>query len=140
MKSRQKTRPTAGKRMYIPSYILSKHRKLPSTFLINSQQDNKDAYLPNCRSPIHLPSHVDGVSSLCPCRPGLMKSDQFSPDSAALQSILRNEGVKVGGLVGATPRTSVCPSGRNTSVYTVCQQILVYSFTLTLLLLVTSYF
>lgn len=75
-----------------------------------------------------LPSRVDGVSSLCACRPGLMKSDQFSPDSAALQSILQNEGVKVGGLGGATPQTSVCPSGRNTSVYTVCQQIIVYFY------------
>lgn len=67
-----------------------------------------------------LPSNVDGVSSLCACRPGLMTSDQFSPDSAALQSILQNEGVKV--------QASVCPSGRNTSVYTVCQQIIVYFY------------
>ncbi|XP_027144400.1 uncharacterized protein troap isoform X3 [Larimichthys crocea] len=49
---------------------------------------------------------------------GSMKSVQFSPDSAALQSILQNEGVKAGGPVGATPRNPVRPSGRGTSIYT----------------------
>ncbi|XP_040050123.2 uncharacterized protein troap isoform X4 [Gasterosteus aculeatus] len=49
---------------------------------------------------------------------GLIKSMQFSPDPAALQSILQNEGVKGGGPVGATPRNSTCPSGRGTSIYT----------------------
>ncbi|CAJ1085303.1 uncharacterized protein troap [Xyrichtys novacula] len=44
-----------------------------------------------------------------------VKSLQFSPDPAALQSILQNEGVKA---VGATPRNPVRPSGRGTSVYT----------------------
>uniref|UniRef100_A0A8C4F8Q9 Uncharacterized protein n=1 Tax=Dicentrarchus labrax TaxID=13489 RepID=A0A8C4F8Q9_DICLA len=50
---------------------------------------------------------------------GSMKLVQFSPDSAALQSILQNEGVKVGGPVGATPLNSARPSGRGTSIYTV---------------------
>ncbi|KAM9344290.1 uncharacterized protein troap [Pholidichthys leucotaenia] len=49
---------------------------------------------------------------------GSLKSVAFSRDSAALQSILQNEGVKAGGPVGATPRNSVCPPGRGTSVYT----------------------
>ncbi|XP_051281743.1 uncharacterized protein troap isoform X1 [Dicentrarchus labrax] len=49
---------------------------------------------------------------------GSMKLVQFSPDSAALQSILQNEGVKVGGPVGATPLNSARPSGRGTSIYT----------------------
>ncbi|KAM7404656.1 hypothetical protein PAMP_011983 [Pampus punctatissimus] len=49
---------------------------------------------------------------------GSVKSVQFSPDPAALKSILLNEGVKTGRLVGATPRNSVCPSGRGTSIYT----------------------
>ncbi|KAG7520025.1 hypothetical protein JOB18_021166 [Solea senegalensis] len=49
---------------------------------------------------------------------GISKLVQFSPDATALQSILQNEGVTAGGLVGATPRKSVCPSGRSTSVYT----------------------
>uniref|UniRef100_A0A1A8JGX8 Uncharacterized protein n=1 Tax=Nothobranchius kuhntae TaxID=321403 RepID=A0A1A8JGX8_NOTKU len=43
---------------------------------------------------------------------------QFSPDPAALQSVLQNEGVKAGGAFGATPTTSVCPPNRNTSIYT----------------------
>ncbi|XP_073795175.1 uncharacterized protein troap isoform X3 [Danio rerio] len=39
----------------------------------------------------------------------------FSPDPAALRSILLNEGVRAG---GATPsRVSVCPTGRGTSIY-----------------------
>ncbi|XP_042266329.1 uncharacterized protein LOC121896470 isoform X2 [Thunnus maccoyii] len=49
---------------------------------------------------------------------GPVRSVQFSPDPAALRSILLNEGVKAGGPVGATPRNSVCPSGRGTSIYT----------------------
>ncbi|XP_056306058.1 uncharacterized protein troap isoform X2 [Danio aesculapii] len=41
----------------------------------------------------------------------------FSPDPAALRSILLNEGVRAG---GATPsRVSVCPTGRGTSIYSV---------------------
>ncbi|KAJ8369949.1 hypothetical protein SKAU_G00099770 [Synaphobranchus kaupii] len=42
---------------------------------------------------------------------------QFSPDPAALDSILQNEGVKSRGLQGTTPKSSVCPTGRGTSVY-----------------------
>ncbi|KAG1961451.1 hypothetical protein F2P79_005545 [Pimephales promelas] len=38
----------------------------------------------------------------------------FSPDPAALCSILQNEGVRP---VGATPRVSTCPTGRGTSIY-----------------------
>ncbi|XP_073678806.1 uncharacterized protein [Garra rufa] len=38
----------------------------------------------------------------------------FSPDPAALCSILLNEGVKAN---GATPRVSTCPTGRGTSIY-----------------------
>ena len=47
------------------------------------------------------------------------RSMHFSPDAAALQSILLNEGVKVAGPIGTTPRHSVCPPGRGTSIYTV---------------------
>ncbi|XP_060913587.1 uncharacterized protein troap isoform X1 [Labrus mixtus] len=49
---------------------------------------------------------------------GSVKSVQFSPDPAALQSILLNEGVKAEGPFGATPQHPVRPSGRGTSVYT----------------------
>ncbi|KAJ8258177.1 hypothetical protein GJAV_G00194020 [Gymnothorax javanicus] len=42
---------------------------------------------------------------------------KFSPDPAALDSILKNEGVKAKGLLGATPKSSVCPAGRETSLY-----------------------
>lgn len=64
--------------------------------------------------------HVSEICTVCAHLPGSMKSEQFSPDSTALQSILQNEGVKAGGFVGATPRNSVRPSGRGTSIYTVC--------------------
>lgn len=68
---------------------------------------------------MNLPLQVKWIRSVCAFA-GSMKSVQFSPDPAALQSILLNEGVKAGGPVGATPRNSVRPSGRGTSIYTVC--------------------
>ncbi|XP_041860837.1 uncharacterized protein LOC121652238 isoform X3 [Melanotaenia boesemani] len=46
-----------------------------------------------------------------------VKSAQFSPDPAALQSIL-DEGVKDRGPVGATPKNSASPFVRGTSTYT----------------------
>ncbi|KAF3696829.1 hypothetical protein EXN66_Car012507 [Channa argus] len=49
---------------------------------------------------------------------GSVKSVQFSPDTAALKSILHNEGEKAAGPLGATPRNSVCPSGRGSSIMT----------------------
>ncbi|XP_051946783.1 uncharacterized protein LOC127618396 isoform X2 [Xyrauchen texanus] len=48
----------------------------------------------------------------------------FSPDPAALCSILQNEGVRLGGAGGATPRISTCPTGRGTSIYS-AQRVLV---------------
>ncbi|XP_030277705.1 uncharacterized protein troap isoform X2 [Sparus aurata] len=68
----------------------------------------------------YLPQRVSVMKSRQKAGPttGSVKSVQFSPDPAALQSILQNEGVKVGGPVGATPLKSVLPSGRGTSVYT----------------------
>ncbi|XP_044068282.1 uncharacterized protein LOC122883538 isoform X2 [Siniperca chuatsi] len=68
----------------------------------------------------YLPQRVSVMKSRQKAGPttGSVKSMQFSPDHAALQSILQNEGVKVGGLVGATPQNSVCPSGRGTSIFT----------------------
>ncbi|KAI4824476.1 hypothetical protein KUCAC02_012985 [Chaenocephalus aceratus] len=65
----------------------------------------------------NLPQRVSALRSRHKLGPisGLMKSVQFSPDVAALQSILQNEGVKAGGPLGATPRIPVCP-GRGTSI------------------------
>ncbi|XP_070825257.1 uncharacterized protein troap [Chaetodon trifascialis] len=67
-----------------------------------------------------LPQRVSVMKSRQKAGPtrGSVRSVRFSPDSAALQSILQNEGVKVGGPVGATPQISVRPSGRGTSIYT----------------------
>ncbi|XP_031701173.1 uncharacterized protein troap [Anarrhichthys ocellatus] len=67
-----------------------------------------------------LPQRVSVMKSRQKAGPttGLIKPLHFSPDRAALQSILQNEGVKAGGPVGATPRNSTCPSGRGTSIYT----------------------
>ncbi|XP_017161076.1 uncharacterized protein troap [Poecilia reticulata] len=50
---------------------------------------------------------------------GPVRSVAFSPDAAALRSILQNEGVK-----DAMSRNSVCPPGRGTSIYT-AQRVLV---------------
>ncbi|KAI3357397.1 hypothetical protein L3Q82_015830 [Scortum barcoo] len=71
----------------------------------------------------YLPQRVSVMKSRQKAGPttGVVSSIKplsFSPDPAALQSILQNEGVKAGGLVGATPQNSVCQSGRGTSIYT----------------------
>ncbi|XP_041802369.1 uncharacterized protein LOC121613149 isoform X2 [Chelmon rostratus] len=68
----------------------------------------------------YLPQRVSVMKSRQKAGParGSVKQVQFTPDSAALQSILQNEGVKVGGPAGATPQISVRPSGRGTSIYT----------------------
>uniref|UniRef100_UPI003AAA2347 uncharacterized protein troap n=1 Tax=Centroberyx gerrardi TaxID=166262 RepID=UPI003AAA2347 len=68
----------------------------------------------------YLPQRVSVMKSRQKAGPttGLTKLVQFSPDAAALRSIIQNEGVKAGGPLGATPRNSVCPSGRGTSIYT----------------------
>ncbi|XP_029362768.1 uncharacterized protein troap isoform X2 [Echeneis naucrates] len=66
----------------------------------------------------YLPQRVSVMKTQQKAGPTTVKLVQFSPDHAALQSILQNEGVRAGGPVGATPRKSVCPSGRGTSVYT----------------------
>ncbi|XP_054465668.1 uncharacterized protein troap isoform X3 [Anoplopoma fimbria] len=75
---------------------------------------------PQSNSYNYLPQRVSVMKGRQKAGPttGLIKSMQFSPDPAALQSILLNEGVKGGGPVGATPRNSTCPSGRGTSIYT----------------------
>ncbi|XP_058497874.1 uncharacterized protein troap isoform X2 [Solea solea] len=75
---------------------------------------------PQSKSYNYLPQRVSVMKSRqkVGATTGISKLVQFSPDATALQSILQNEGVTAGGLVGATPRISVCPSGRSTSVYT----------------------
>ncbi|GAA6222820.1 uncharacterized protein LOC108876374 [Lates japonicus] len=75
---------------------------------------------PQCKPYNYLPQRVSVMKSRqkAGTTTGAVKSVQFSPDPTALQSILQNEGVKAGGVVGATPQNSVCPSGRGTSVYT----------------------
>ncbi|XP_062314553.1 uncharacterized protein troap isoform X2 [Osmerus eperlanus] len=67
-----------------------------------------------------LPQRVSVMKSRQKNKPsaGPSRAVQFSPDPAALSSILQNEGVKAGGTLGATPCRSVCPSGRTTSIYT----------------------
>ncbi|XP_056094799.1 uncharacterized protein troap [Rhinichthys klamathensis goyatoka] len=45
------------------------------------------------------------------------KAGPFSPDPSALRSILQSDGMRLEEHVGATPRVSVCPTGRGTSIY-----------------------
>ncbi|KAI1892232.1 hypothetical protein AGOR_G00131240 [Albula goreensis] len=66
---------------------------------------------------VYLPQRVSVVKSHPAAGPGSGGMVQFSPDPAALRSILQNEGVKAGGPLGATPKSSICPTGRGTSVY-----------------------
>ncbi|XP_046895591.1 uncharacterized protein LOC124480380 isoform X1 [Hypomesus transpacificus] len=74
----------------------------------------------SCQAWNFLPQRVSVMKSRQKNKPsaGLSRAVQFSPDPAALSSILQNEGVKAGGTLGATPSRSVCPSGRATSIYT----------------------
>ncbi|XP_047457824.1 uncharacterized protein LOC125018035 isoform X2 [Mugil cephalus] len=66
-----------------------------------------------------LPQRVPATKTRQKAAPSTVsgKSLEFSPDPAALQSILQNEGVKAGRVTAATPRSSVCPPGRGTSIY-----------------------
>uniref|UniRef100_A0A8C2ZS51 Uncharacterized protein n=1 Tax=Cyclopterus lumpus TaxID=8103 RepID=A0A8C2ZS51_CYCLU len=73
---------------------------------------------PQSNSYNYLLMHVDHNCALCALLTGSIRLVQFSPDPAALQSILQNEGVKGGGPAGSTPRNSTCPPGRGTSIYT----------------------
>ncbi|KAM6977771.1 uncharacterized protein troap [Aplochiton taeniatus] len=66
----------------------------------------------------YIPQRVSIMRSRQKAGPTAAKSVQFSPDPAALTSILQNEGIKVNGHQGATPLISTRPSGRGTSVYT----------------------
>ncbi|XP_034392834.1 uncharacterized protein troap isoform X4 [Cyclopterus lumpus] len=75
---------------------------------------------PQSNSYNYLPKRVSVMKSRQKAGPttGSIRLVQFSPDPAALQSILQNEGVKGGGPAGSTPRNSTCPPGRGTSIYT----------------------
>ncbi|KAG7220717.1 hypothetical protein INR49_017831 [Caranx melampygus] len=86
MKSRQKAGPTAGVKFSKKQYNISDFDVCMSSEAV-----------------------------FCALLMGVVKLVQFSPDAAALQSILQNEGVKA---AGASTRKSVCQSGRGTSIYT----------------------
>lgn len=92
--------------------LLSIHRNEGVTHasqpLVTPKHSKQYNYLPQ-RVSIMKSQQKDGPTT------GPMRSVQFSPDPSALRSILQNEGVKA---VGATSRTSVCPPGRGTSIYT----------------------
>ncbi|XP_062871560.1 uncharacterized protein troap isoform X2 [Trichomycterus rosablanca] len=69
-------------------------------------------------SSVYLPERVSVKKKGCRRAEAVSeKTVLFSPDPSALSSILLNEGVKVGGTDGATPRGSICPSGRGVSIY-----------------------
>ncbi|XP_068163189.1 uncharacterized protein troap [Antennarius striatus] len=74
-------------------------------------QSNAYNYLPQRVSV--MKSHQKAVLATGPVR-----FVQFSPDSTTIQSILQNEGLKDGGLLSVTPKSSACPPGRSTSIYT----------------------
>ncbi|XP_058618751.1 uncharacterized protein troap isoform X2 [Onychostoma macrolepis] len=62
------------------------------------------------RVPLRKPKTDESAAAKAPAGSAV----SFSPDPAALRSILQNEGVRAG---GATPRVSTCPTGRGTSIY-----------------------
>ncbi|XP_035595265.1 uncharacterized protein troap isoform X2 [Oncorhynchus keta] len=76
---------------------------------------------PSTKAYNNMPQRVSIMKSQQKTAPsaGPGRSVPFTPDPTALRSILQNEGVTAGGMLWATPqRTSVCPSGRGTSIYT----------------------
>ncbi|XP_024239622.1 uncharacterized protein LOC112221652 isoform X1 [Oncorhynchus tshawytscha] len=107
MKSQQKTAPSAGP---VRSIQFS-----PEPSALNSILQNEGVTYPLQPQRVSvMKSHQKIAASAGPGR-----SVPFTPDPTALRSILQNEGVAAGGMLGATPqRTSVCPSGRGTSIYT----------------------
>nr|XP_046222147.1 uncharacterized protein LOC124046135 isoform X2 [Oncorhynchus gorbuscha] len=107
MKSQQKTAPSAGP---VRSIQFS-----PEPSALNSILQNEGVTYPLQPQRVSvMKSHQKIAASAGPGR-----SVPFTPDPTALRSILQNEGVTAGGMLGATPqRTSVCPSGRGTSIYT----------------------
>uniref|UniRef100_A0A4W5QRD8 Tastin n=1 Tax=Hucho hucho TaxID=62062 RepID=A0A4W5QRD8_9TELE len=107
MKSQQKTAPSAGP---VRSVQFS-----PEPSALNSILQNEAVTYPLQPQRVSvMKSHQKTAASAGPVR-----SVPFIPDPTALSSILQNEGVTAGGMLGATPqRTSVCPSGRGTSIYT----------------------
>ncbi|XP_036802694.1 uncharacterized protein troap isoform X1 [Oncorhynchus mykiss] len=107
MKSQQKTVPSAGP---VRSIQFS-----PEPSALNSILQNEGVTYPLQPQRVSvMKSHQKIAASAGPGR-----SVPFTPDHTALRSILQNEGVTAGGMLGATPqRTSVCPSGRGTSIYT----------------------
>ncbi|XP_045549263.1 uncharacterized protein isoform X2 [Salmo salar] len=107
MKSQQKTAPSAGP---VRSVQFS-----PEPSALNSILQNEGVTYPLQPQRVSvMKSHQKTAASAGPGR-----SVPFTPDPTALSSILQNEGVMAGGMLGATPqRTSVCPSGRGTSIYT----------------------
>lgn len=110
MKSHQKTEPNTGsvKSVFSPDATALKSI-LQNEGVKTAPSDRATSVYTPMRVPVKKNSADPGPFSS-------IKAVQFSPDVAALQSILQNEGVKAVGL-GATPRTSVCPSGRGTSIY-----------------------
>uniref|UniRef100_A0AAV2LYH0 Uncharacterized protein n=1 Tax=Knipowitschia caucasica TaxID=637954 RepID=A0AAV2LYH0_KNICA len=72
---------------------------------------------PSIYTPMRVPVKKSGTDTGPRLTGSSTKTVQFSPDVAALQSILQNEGVKTMAPDGASQRNSVCPTGRGTSIY-----------------------
>ncbi|XP_042266328.1 uncharacterized protein LOC121896470 isoform X1 [Thunnus maccoyii] len=131
MKSRQKAEPTTAVSGSVKSVQFSPDPTALRSILLNEGvkaagpvgATPRNSVCPGRGTSIYTPQRVSVMKSRQKAEPttgvsGPVRSVQFSPDPAALRSILLNEGVKAGGPVGATPRNSVCPSGRGTSIYT----------------------
>lgn len=65
----------------------------------------------------NLPQRVSVKKSQLDIVSTIGNAGMFSPDPTALRSILQHDAVRVVEHVGATPRTSTCPTGRPTSIY-----------------------
>lgn len=113
MKSRQKAETNAGS---IKSVAFSPDHGALQSILKNEKVKVDRA--PSIYTPMRVTVKKKDAETGTGLKGSSVKTVSFSPDAAALQSILQNEGVKTIGPVGVTPRNSVCPAGRTTSVYT----------------------
>ncbi|ROL46926.1 hypothetical protein DPX16_20578 [Anabarilius grahami] len=93
----------------LPEDSVWSHLCKPSLIKVDVKSDNqapKDKYcFQTVPSATH--SHINTKD----------KAGLFSPDPSALRSILQSDGTRPEEHVGATPRVSICPTGRGTSIY-----------------------
>ncbi|XP_033824792.2 uncharacterized protein troap isoform X2 [Periophthalmus magnuspinnatus] len=105
MKSHQKVEPNPGPMK--SGQFFPDHRALQSILKNEGVKAGAPSdRAPSIYTPMRVPVKNNGVDTGAGLTGTSVKTVQFTPDAAALQSILQNEGVKAVGPEGATPRNS----------------------------------